>query len=149
VIDTALVTRKMVLIATDVEALDAYRAMDLDDYLEDPIAELVVERYVERTVGRMVDINYHLLTALGEPPPRDYFTSFTALSKVGVLPGPFAREIAPAAGLRNRIVHEYDEVEPSRVHEALDSILRDVPRYLGYVQGFLDARGPGSDAPTP
>jgi len=142
VIDTALVTRKMVLIATDVEALDAYRAMDLEDYLEDSVAELVVERYIERIVGRMVDINYHLLTALGEPPPRDYFTSFTALSKVGVLPGPFAREIAPAAGLRNRIIHEYDEVEPSRVHESLASILRDVPRYLAHVQQFVEAHGP-------
>jgi len=149
VIDKVLVTRKMVLIAADVEALDPYRAMDLEDYLEDPVAELVVERYIERIVGRMVGVNYHLLTALGEPPPRDYFTSFTALAKVGVLPGPFSREIAPAAGLRNRIIHEYDEVEPSRVHEALASILQDVPRYLAYVQGFFDAKGADGDAPTP
>ncbi len=147
-IDKALVDRKMVLIAADVEALRAYGAMDLEDYLEDPVTELVVERYIERVVGRMVDINYHLLTALGEPPPRDYFTSFTALSKVGLLPGPFAREIAPAAGLRDRIIHEYDEVEPSRVREALTSILRDVPRYLAHVQAFLDAKAAEGDAPT-
>lgn len=108
----------------------------------------MVERYIERIVGRMVDINYHLLTALGEPPPRDYFSSFIALSKVGVLPVPFAREIAPAVGLRNRIVHEYDEVEPTRVHEALASLLGDVPRYLAHVQAFLDARATENDAPT-
>ena len=52
--------------------------------------ETLAERYLERMIGRMIDVNYHLLTESGEAPPRDYFDSFTALSRIGALPPDFA-----------------------------------------------------------
>jgi uncharacterized protein YutE (UPF0331/DUF86 family) len=38
--------------------------------------------------------------------------------------------MADSAGLRNRLAHEYDEIDPKKVFEAIDSCLRDVPKYL-------------------
>lgn len=139
-IDPELVTRKINLILKDLEPLGAYGKMTLEEYLGDKINELVVERYLERIIGRMIDINYHLVTELGCPPPRDYFESFTELGKLGVLPPDFARSVAQAAGLRNRIVHEYDEVDEQKIHEALTAVLQDIPRYIGHVHEFVQAR---------
>ena len=42
-----------------------------------------------------------------------------------------------AAGLRNRIVHEYDEIEPDKVFEAIHSALADLPVYLQAVLSFI------------
>ena len=52
-IDPVLVTRKISLIAKDLTALGPYSEMTLEDYLADPVHEVVVERYLERTIGRL------------------------------------------------------------------------------------------------
>lgn len=89
-------------------------------------------------IDRMIDINYHLLTESGEPPPRDYYDSFTELGRIGLLPAEFAKRIAGCAGLRNRIAHDYEEIDPAKVHEALQTAVVDIPDYLRHVQAFLD-----------
>jgi uncharacterized protein YutE (UPF0331/DUF86 family) len=95
----------MVLIAEDLRRLEALAAKGRDEYLASEIDETLAERYLERMIGRMIDVNYHVLTESGEAPPRDYFESFVALSRIGALPADFAARLAPCAGLRNRIVH--------------------------------------------
>lgn len=141
-IDAELVTRKLVLITEDLTALRDLARQRLDEYLESPTSELVAERRLERMIGRMIDVNYHLATESGQPPPRDYFQSFVDLAGLGVLEPSFARRIASCAGLRNRLVHEYDELDPEKVHEALSAAVADVPRYLDAVRKFLDSPKP-------
>jgi uncharacterized protein YutE (UPF0331/DUF86 family) len=55
-----------------------------------------------------------------------------------VVDAEFAGRIAACAGLRNRIVHEYDELDAKKVHEALQTALQDVPVYLRRVNEYLD-----------
>ena len=145
-IDPELVTRKLVLIAEDLQRLEALAGKPLADYLASDIDETLAERWLERMVGRMIDVNYHLLTESGEAPPRDYFESFVALARLGVLSTEFARRLAPCAGLRNRIVHAYDDLDPARIHEALPAALADVPLYIAAVRAFVGL-GPSSSRP--
>ena len=42
-----------------------------------------------------------------------------------------------AAGLRNRLVHDYDDLDPHRVFDALQAAVVDVPRYVAAVQAHL------------
>jgi len=114
-IDPDLVTRKMLLIAADLRALEPLARHPLANYVASQTDEVLAERYLERIIGRMIDINYHLITEAGHPPPRDYFESFTQLGRIGVLSPEFAKQIAASAGLRNRLVHEYDAIDPERV----------------------------------
>lgn len=148
-IDRELVTRKMVLIACDLPRLARIAAKALADYLDSETDELVVERTLERMIGRMIDINYHLLIEGGEAPPADYHESFVTLSRVGVLSREFAPRIAVCAGLRNRIAHEYDEIDPRRVYEALQAALADIPQYLEQVRDYLDRAGHDSGERPP
>lgn len=100
-IDRELVTRKLALIVKDLPALTELAGKSLTEYLANPVHEVLSERYLERVIGRMIDVNYHLITELGQAPPRDYHESFVELGKLTVLSTEFAREIALAAGLRN------------------------------------------------
>jgi len=136
-IDRELVTRKIMLVMRDLDALRPIAAQDRIAYLDNPIHEVAAERYLERMIGRMIDINYHLLTESGHPPPVDYHGSFSKLADLGVLDREFAARIAPCAGLRNRIVHEYDDLDPSKVFEALQSAVHDIPHYLAKVNEFI------------
>lgn len=136
-IDRELVNRKIVLIAPDLEELTTIVAGGREVFLTERLHQVVVERYLERIIGRMIDVNYHLLTETGHPPPKDYFQSFTELGGT-VLPLTFARKIAYVAGLRNRIVHEYDEIDPSRLFDSLAAAAGDIPIYLKHVVEYLD-----------
>jgi len=138
-IDPELVTRKLVLIAENLAGVQELARQPREEYLESLTSELIAERYLERMIGRMIDVNYHLLTESGQPPPRDYFQSFVDLAGLGLLDSTFARRIAACAGLRNRLVHEYDELDPVKVYEALATAVEDVPQYLDAVRKFLDA----------
>jgi uncharacterized protein YutE (UPF0331/DUF86 family) len=112
--DRDLVTRKIALILTDLREATRIAEKPLAEYLASPLDEVVTERYLERMIGRMIDINYHLITDAGYAPPRDYYDSFIQLAKLGILSADFATRIAACAGLRNRLVHEYDEIDPRR-----------------------------------
>ncbi len=137
-IDRELVTRKLLLIAADIESLGPIAAKGLAAYLANTVDQAVVERRLERAVGRMIDTNYHLLTGSGQPPPPDYHASFLKLASLGVLDAEFSRRIARSAGLRNRLVHDYEDLDARKVFEALTAALRDVPAYLAAVNRHLE-----------
>ena len=141
-IDRALVTRKITLILKDLAALTDLSRQSREAYLANPINEVLAERYLERMIGRMIDINYHLITESGHPPPKDYHESFQMLGTMGILQGELSREIAFSAGLRNRIVHEYDEIDAAKVYEALQVAVQQLPTYLDHVNRFI-GRLPG------
>jgi uncharacterized protein YutE (UPF0331/DUF86 family) len=135
-IDPELITRKLTLIVQDLPPLTELATKNLNDYLANPIHQVLTERYLERIIGRMIDINYHLTTELGHAPPKEYHESFTTVGKLNILPAEFARDIAFAAGLRNRIVHEYDEIDPKKLHEALQIAVKQIPVYLEAIRKF-------------
>ena len=139
-IDRELVTRKINLIAPDLSDLEKIAASGIEAFRGKRESQALAERYLERIIGRMIDINFHLVTEGGAPPPKDYFQSFTAMSD-GILPPEFAHSIASCAGLRNRIAHEYDVIDQTLLFEGLTAAVRDIPVYLKHILTFLEAKG--------
>lgn len=137
-IDRELVTRKAVLILRDLDALGRLAALDRAAYLASRVDQAAAERYPERMIGRMIDVDYHLLTESGHAPPSDYYRSFVQLADAEVLEREFALRVAACASLRNRLVHDDDEdVDPSKVFDAMPAALRDIPEYLRRVDAFV------------
>jgi uncharacterized protein YutE (UPF0331/DUF86 family) len=139
-VNSELVHRKITLILEDLEKVRGLAALDPDAYLSDPRNEVLAERYLERIIGRAIDINYHLITETLLLTPKDYWDSFVRLSEIGVLDTVSARSFARLAGLRNRITHEYNGLDETLIHEALGRLVRDLPEYLRQVAAFLAAR---------
>ena len=137
-IDSKLITRKIALITADLNELRAIAGKSFNEYAASPRDELVVERLLERVIGRMIDINYHLITETGHHPPGDYYESFLRLATLQALPADFARRVAACAGLRNRLVHEYDDIDPQKVYEALQAAVKDIPDYLRYIHHYVE-----------
>ncbi len=136
-IDRELVTRKLLLIARDLEQLSEIAPGDVEAHVQSRPNQAIVERYLERMIGRAIDVNFHVITESGDAPPSDYHASFIRLSELGVLEPAFAAKIARAAGLRSRLVHEYEDIEPRMVFEALQSAFREVPTYLRRIEEYV------------
>jgi uncharacterized protein YutE (UPF0331/DUF86 family) len=137
-IDRELVTRKSLLIVRDLEPLGEIARLDADTFVTSRTNQALAERYLERILGRIIDINFHVITASGAAPPSDYYASFLELGRLGILDPAFAQKLAPGAGLRNRLVHEYDEVDPLRLHDACRAAIADVPRYLTRLDAWME-----------
>ncbi len=137
-IDRELVNRKLVLIGQDLEELAQLSRKPKSEYMSNHLFEAAAERYLERMIGRMIDINYHILVESGKAPPSDYYQSFIKLVEMGLYDQEFAETIAKSAGLRNRIAHEYDVIDAEQVYAAIKSAQSDVPGYIGSVRDFLD-----------
>jgi uncharacterized protein YutE (UPF0331/DUF86 family) len=75
-----------------------------------PVDRDIIHRKLEKIAA-----NLHLLVQTGRSAPDDLYTSFIALGEAGVLDPAFASRIAPSAGLRNRLVHEYDQIDDAIV----------------------------------
>lgn len=138
------VRRKLQLITDDLGHLDRYRAVSHDDLVADFVVLATVERLLERIVMRAIDVNRHLLveqaTGTEERTTRlTYRDSFLMLADLGVYPAGFAEEIAPSAGLRNILVHDYNDADRHVVHAAVGLCLGQYPRYVEYVLAYLDA----------
>lgn len=130
----------MALILEDMPRLEEQGRLSQDEFLSNSVHELVAERLLERIIGRTIDINYHLIIESTGLPPRDFYDSFIRLSDIGVMSPQAARAMAPAAGLRNRLAREYNEIDPVKIHEAVRTAVAQVPQYLEAIQHFVDMR---------
>lgn len=141
-VDSELIIRKISLILGDLRELDPLAKLPANEYLGDELRRLATERLLERMIGRMIDINYHIITERDGLPPKDFYESFVRLGALGVLSPELSRAMAPAAGLRNRLAHEYNEIDHDKVREAAAQAVRLVPQYLDAVRTFLDTHAP-------
>jgi len=137
-IDKKLVSRKITLINNDLKSLKALSKLSLKTYLSKADYEALAERYLERIIGRMIDINYHILSEKEKEISIDFYNSFIALCRKKYLPIKLAGIMANSAGLRNRLAHEYDEIDPKKIFAAIESYLKDTPRYLKNIVKSLD-----------
>lgn len=136
--DQDVVRRKLARIVTCLARIRAIRGRSLADYAADEFFQAVMERNFELMVGAAVDCNAHLLVRSGHPAPADAHTSFLDVSReLGALPHDLARRLAPAAGLRNRLVHLYEDIDQAKVYAALNEALEAFPTYVEAVEAFL------------
>jgi uncharacterized protein with HEPN domain len=90
----------------------------------------VVDRdLVTRKLAMIVD-DLRAVTPIAAKPLDEYLASVT--DEV---------QIAACAALRNRIVHEYDDIDPRRVYEGLQAAVRDIPEYLRHVHQHVETSG--------
>ena len=139
-LDAALVRRKLATIVANLADLARVEALSLADYRADRFRQKGTERLLQETVEAAVDANLHLLRTVGAA-PTDYFDSFVQMGRHRLLPESLARDLAPAAGLRNRLVHEYDAIDDAVVLAAIAQARRLFTAYVTAVEAGLTAGG--------
>jgi uncharacterized protein YutE (UPF0331/DUF86 family) len=111
-----------------------HRGRRADDLEEDPY---VVERLLELVVQVSVDILNHELAERGVL-PESYRDSFLEAGKRGLIPTVLAGDLALSAGLRNVLVHAYEEIDYEIVAASIDRALDDLTRFVDVYATRLD-----------
>jgi len=137
------VRRKLGLIAEELDHLTAFRDETVESLRDDVVKLAAAERFLERIVTRAIDVNEHLIASLATGDDDrvtrlTYRDTFLRLAGLGVLPEDFAESIAASAGLRNILVHEYNDVDHELLRGSIRDCLQDYARYIRYVEAFID-----------
>lgn len=118
---------------------------DAQTLREDWRIRLLVERILEQLVELAVGINLHISRASGVSSGDSYRDSFAALATVGALDDELAAKLAPSAGLRNALVHDYLDVDYGIVAAAIPVAAAQYDRYRQQVSRWLDRQIPAGD----
>jgi len=110
---------------------------DKDPYLRD-----IVERNLEVAAQCCMDISRRIIALESARKPVDYYEAILRMGELGVVPAEFARHLAPLAGFRNILVHEYVTLDWDEVYGALHR-LDDLERFAELVRGWLKLRDSG------
>lgn len=137
-LDRALVRRKLARILRNLDDLAPVEGLSLEAFRAERFRQKATERLLQEIVEAAVDVNLHLLRVHGAPSAPDYFRSFTLLGEAGLVPGGLTEELAPSTGLRNRLVHEYDDLDDAIVLQAVGEARRLFPEYVSAVEELLD-----------
>lgn len=132
-----VVRRKLSHLHGYLQELERHRAITYEQYLALGGPRREVERLLQLLVEAAVDINVHLVTELGGAPPGDYHSSFLDAARQGVLPAELASRLAPAAGLRNVLVHEYGDIDDAQVHGSIPRALDGWAEYARALESWL------------
>ena len=140
-VDAAVIRRKLGRMTESLVALRPLARLTLDEYRQRLYERKAAERLLQETIEAALDINAHLIAEHGRAVPDDYYGGFLALVELEVLPEELARQLAPAAGLRTRLVHEYETLDDAKVLAAIGTMLELFPRFVQATEAFLSKSG--------
>ena len=111
--------------------------MGKEDYIEDFYKRKATERLLQELIEAAIDINVHLIMEAGHTPPDDYYESFVKMGELGIISSDLADKLAPSAGLRNRLVHEYDMLDHTVVLKAVATAEEMFSKYVKEINDYL------------
>ncbi len=136
-----LVQAKLRLLQRLLQELAGLGQLTRDRLEAEPVVRLALERLLTQLVDVAVSVNTHVATAILSRAPASYHESFLLAAQSGAIPDALAEQLAPSAGLRSRLVHQYDTIDLDVVAAASAQALSDYRAYLRAVARFLAARG--------
>jgi len=121
--------------------LQPLRGRARSDFDQDPYLRDIVERNLEIAAQCCIDVSHRIISLEGAQKPVDYYDAVLRMGELGVLPADFARHLAPVAGFRNILVHEYLPIDWDEVYQALHN-LDDLERFAEFVRRWLANKAP-------
>ncbi len=146
-LDKNFINRKIKLIHEELAKLEQLSDYTLKQVQDDFIKMYSIERALEKIIMRAIDINQHIIaeSAKGYETIRGYEDTFHLLAGLGVYSEEFAKKIAPSAGLRNRLVHEYDDTHDDIIYDSVSDAIPQYAEYCNYILLYIKKPKQGKD----
>jgi len=135
-IDIELIKRKLTQISNKLNELEEVAQTPKEKFAESLI-HYEAERLVELIVGNAIDINFHIIKEKQLNAPIEYKESFKVIGRDKVISSELAYRIADSAGLRNLLVHHYDEIDLGRFYDGLKGGIADYEQYIKEVNQYI------------
>jgi len=132
------VSRKIGSMKKYVDFLRSYQSVTKERLEEDYELRSAIERNFHLAIESALDIGEIIISAEDFEKPEDYKSVILILGKHKVIPIDFAERFAKAVGLRNILVHMYEEVDIEKLHSYLQNNLGDFDEFAKYIARYLE-----------
>ena len=116
--------------------LEPLKENSREEFNRDPYLRDATERNLEISAQCCIDICHRIGLMENARSPKDYYGSILMMGELGVLPTELAQRLAPLAGFRNILVHEYLGVDWDHVYSHLNN-LDDLIQFADAVRLWL------------
>jgi uncharacterized protein YutE (UPF0331/DUF86 family) len=120
--------------------LGSLQAKSHADFNADPYLRDIAERNLEVAAQCVIDVSQRAIALCGARKPRDYQEAILIGGEIGLIPADLAQRLAPIAGFRNVLVHQYLTIDWATVYEALQR-LDDLSVFARHVREWLASGG--------
>jgi len=128
-----IIINKLIKMEKYISELEKFKPDTFNEYKNDQLKRYAIERLIQLIIDLALDVNNILIKKSDRYPAQDYYSSFLELIDLEILSEEFAKDIAPITGIRNRLVHEYEEVDNEVVYQNLDKLIKYYLSYIEYI----------------
>jgi len=142
-LDKELIRTKIELIQSDLEKLKELKGFTIDEIAVDFYKLNTLELLLVKIIGRAIDINSHIFAEEGdlkEKAPASSRETFLKLGEMKILPEDFAKTIANSASFRNKVIHEYNDLDEKKVYDTVDEALEQYIKYCQYILDYIKSK---------
>lgn len=119
--------------------LEPLRSRSRIEFEQDAYLRDIVERNLEIAIQCCIDICHRIISIENARKPADYHEAILLTGELGIVPPAFARKIAPMAGFRNILVHEYLVLDWDEVYKNLQQ-LSDLEQFTDLIRNWLQQK---------
>lgn len=131
---------KLEKIRTNVIKLRELGRLSFTVFSKDIEHTATAERLLQTAIEAMLDVGNHLIASEGWEAPLEYRDVFLTLGRRRVLSAGDGDRYVAMVGLRNRLVHAYDEIDFRKIHAMLRRDLGDFERYAKAILRYVARR---------
>ena len=114
------------------------RSKDMKTLEDDPHLLSSAKYNLVVAIEAAIDICIHLISKNSFRLPDGYKDTFIVLAEQGLIDKEFAAEnLAQMTGFRNRLVHQYWDLDPQMIYNILQTNLSDLDRFLDEIKRSL------------
>ncbi|OGQ21375.1 MAG: hypothetical protein A3C46_08265 [Deltaproteobacteria bacterium RIFCSPHIGHO2_02_FULL_44_16] len=131
------ISSKLLRIRRNVKELEQLGKLPYKAYVQNILHTSTAERLLQVSIEAMLDIGSHIVAeeSLGEP--LEYRDVFLLLIKGKILSKEKETAFINLAGLRNRIVHVYEDIDHKQIYRFLKHELGDIEYFVTAVMRYL------------
>ena len=119
--------------------LESLRDRPRAEFDSDPYLRDIVERNLEVSIQCCIDICHRIIILENSRKPVNYYEAFLVLGELGILRPDFARHLAPLAGFRNILIHEYLGIDWDQIYKNLQD-LNDLNSFAEEIRKWLSKK---------
>jgi len=125
-VNKSIVLRKVTIIRDSLKRLKKYSKLTKKEFLYSLDVQDIVLHNLLLTIQASIDLGGHVIADEGWGVPGSQSDIFYILKEKKVIKVPLLKELIPATGLRNILVHEYEEIDLSVIY----SVMKSKPKYF-------------------
>ena len=130
------IERRLEKLSVCLTKLEPFKSKEKEEILQDPYLQDIIERNLEVSAQAVIDIANRIISIEKLEKPLDYYDAIMRLGEAGILPLKFVKKLAPIAGFRNILVHDYLDINWDEVYNNLHQ-LEDLTKFMTQIKKWM------------